>query len=221
MATIETPQAVAEIYRRRPDVRVMLYERNTPAIVGAVQMQQFDLGIVGRQPPYEGVDTLFQTAFPYVCLLPEDHPAADECGLVDLAGLARTETFVTFGEAYPDEMPGIEKSLSQLMREGSRLSAANMPITACLVRETGALAVVDPFSAELAVRLGGVVFGPTVERLLYHVAVITRGRETLSREAVELAEIFVARLSERAAQTRAMAGWEPGPAPGDAPLAGV
>ena len=68
LSTIEMPSAVAQIYRAYDDVRIMVYVRNTPAIIDAVQMQQLDIGIVGRQPPYDGVETLYQTTLPYVCL---------------------------------------------------------------------------------------------------------------------------------------------------------
>lgn len=203
MASIEAPRFVNELYRKRSEVQIMIYERNTPAIIDAVQMQQFDLGIVGRQPPYEGVETLFQTTIPYLCLIPESHPIASDSGAVDLDELSEEETFVTFGGAFPDEMLGIETELSQRLRRNSRLSAANMPVAASLVRETGAFAIVDPFSAELAVRLGGVVFRPIRQTLTYNIAVVTRGRDTLSLEAGELTDIIIRQLTARVDEVRA------------------
>ena len=205
MTAIAAPQAISTFLGRRDDTRIMVYERNTPGILDAVQMQQFDLGIVGRQPPYDGVETLFLTEIPYVCVMPENHPGAGEAGPVDLAELAGDNSFITFGGTFPDEMMGLDPALSARLRGGSRLSAANMPISAALVRETGSLAIVDPFSAELAVRLGGVVFRPLLSPLVYHVAVITRGRDTLSREAGDLASIFVDLLTARGEEVRAYA----------------
>ncbi len=192
---IVMPEVVSELYGERPDVQIMVYTRNTPAIVDAVRMQQFDLGLVGRSPPYEGVELLYRTSVPYVCLMPRDHQLADEDRL-DLDALAGTETFVTFGGAYPDEMLEIDHALSARLREGSRLSAANMPVAASLVRGTRALAIVDPYSAQIAERLGGVTSRPIAQDLKYNIAVVTRGQDTLSMEARQLADLLVDLLEE-------------------------
>lgn len=199
LSTVEVPQAVRDLYRARPDARIALYVRNTPAILDAVQMQQFDIGVVSRQPPYEGVEVLYQNSVRYVCLIPEDHPLAGSHGSVDLERLAERETFVTFGGAFPDEMSGMERGLSQRLRQNSRLSAANMPVAAALVRETGALAIVDPFSAGVACTLGGVVHRPIRQKLQYHLGVITRGQDALSIEARELAALVIERLKREGA----------------------
>lgn len=197
IATIELPKAVNALYMRHTDIRFMIQSRNTPAILDAVQMHQFDLGIVGRQPPYEGVEVLFQTAAPYVCLIPEDHHLVGQSGAVDLEKLVETEEFVTFGGAFPDAMMSMDSALSRNMQSRSRLSATNMPMAASLVRETGVFAIADPFSAEQAVRMGGVVFRPIQQDLRYYVSLITPGRERLSRHGLELAEILSTQLSER------------------------
>ena len=127
LASIELPSAVGRVYHENPDIRFTINSRNTPAILDAVQMRQVDLGIVGREANHEGVETLFQTSAPYVCLLPEDHPLADEGGAIDLVEVAETETFVTFGGTYPDAMMSMDPDLSQKLQSRSRLSAANMP----------------------------------------------------------------------------------------------
>ena len=197
IATFELPRAVNQLYQRYEDIRFMIHSRNTPAIVDAVQTHQFDLGIVGRQPHYEGVEILFQTAAPYVCLMPEDHPLVGLAGAVDLEELADRETFVTFGGVFPDDMMSMDTGLSRKLQAASRLSATNMPVAAALVRETGVFAIADPFSAEQAVRMGGVAFRPIRQNLKYHVAVISPGRHRLPRHAIEFSEIFAAQLTER------------------------
>ena len=197
IASLELPKAVKTLYERHDDARFMIQCRNTPAILDAVQMHHYDLGIVGRQPPYAGVEVLFETSAPYVCLLPEDHPIAGEPGVVDLDVLAQRESFVTFGGVFPDEMLEIDKDLSRTLQKKSRLSATNMPVAASLVRETGVLAIADPFSAEQAVRIGGVVFRPIKQDLKYHIAIVTLGRDRLSRPALELADIIAGQLAER------------------------
>ena len=177
----------------------MIYVRNTPAIVEAVRLQQFDLGIVGRAPPYRGVELLHETSVAYVCLLPNAHPLAARRGRLDLETLADSETFITFGGVYPDEMIDLDRDLSARLRQRSRLSAANTSVMASLVRETGALALVDPFTAAVAEQIGGVTSRPLVQHLRYRLAVITKGGDTLSREARELADGFIDRLKRAVA----------------------
>ena len=197
IALIELPAAVGRVYRENPEIRFTINSRNTPAILDAVQMRQVDLGIVGREANHEGVETMFQTSAPYVCLLPEDHPLAQEGGTIDLEEVALTETFVTFGGTYPDTMMSMDPGLSQQLQSRSRLSAANMPLAGALVRETGALAVADPFSAEQAVRMGGVVFRPVVQNLTYFVSIIAAGPEQLSRQALFFVDLFADQLTAR------------------------
>ncbi|MGY8998081.1 MAG: hypothetical protein ACKVH7_16725, partial [Alphaproteobacteria bacterium] len=70
-----------------------------------------------------------------------------------------------------------------------------MPVAAALVRETGALAIVDPVSAGIACGRGGVVSRPLAQDMRYHLGLITRGRETLSMEGHRLAELLMERLA--------------------------
>jgi len=197
IATIELPKAISRLYKVNPDIEFVIQSRNTPAILDAVLMRQIDLGIVGREPDYAGVEVLFQTSVAYVCLMPEDHPLAGEYGPVDLEELANTETFVTFGASYPDSMMSIDPALSDKLRARSRLSVANMPLAGALVREASVLAIADPFSAEQAVRMGGVVFRPIKQKLTYFVAVVAARREELSREALKFVDLFSQQLQQR------------------------
>lgn len=197
IASVELPKAVAAIIRRLPDISFMIQSRNTPAILDAVQMHQLDIGVVGRAPPYDGVDVLYQTAAPYVCLIPETHELADQSGPVDLEQLAEHEEFVTFGGAFPESMMSMDKTLADTLRRGSRLSATNMPVTGALVRETGVLAICDPFTAEQTVMMGGVVFRPVLQDLKYHVSLIAPGRDRLSRPALEFVDVLTAQLDQR------------------------
>ena len=202
IAAIELPKAVGVLRRHLPDIRLMIQCRNTPAILEAVQMHQIELGIVGREPPYDGVEVLYQTAVPYVCLIPEDHELADENGPVDLEQLANTEEFVTFGGAFPDSMMAMDRELAERLQRRSRLSATNMPVTGALVRETGVLAICDPFTAEQTVRTGGVVFRSVQQELTYHVSLIAPGRDRLSRAALALVDVLSGQLDSRVAEVR-------------------
>ena len=204
IATIELPKAIGRMYNINPEIRFDVQSRNTPAILDAVQTRQIDLGIVGREPNLQGVEILYQTSIPYVCLMPEDHRLAGEYGSVDLKQLAETETFVTFGDTYPDSMMSIEPGLSDKLRARSRLTVANMPLAGALVREASVLAVSDPFSAEQAVHMGGVVFRPIKQNLTYFITVVTARRESLSREALKFVDFFSTQLKDRVDQVRAL-----------------
>ena len=96
-------------------------------------------------------------------------------------------------------MMSMSSALSNKMQGCSRLSATNMSVAASLVRETGVLAIIDPFSAEQAVNMGGVVFRPIAQNLKYYISIVTSGREQLSRQAIELSEVLAQQLSERVA----------------------
>ncbi|MDG2298110.1 MAG: LysR family transcriptional regulator [Planktomarina sp.] len=205
LTTIELPKAIGRLYKVNPEIQFKVQSRNTPAIVDAVQTRQIDIGVVGREPNYEGVDVLYQTTAPYVCVMPEDHKLASEYGPVDLHRLSETETFVTFGNNYPDAMMSIEPVISKKLQANSRLSVANLPLAASLVREASVLAIADPFSAEQAVRIGGVVFRPIKQNLTYFVTVIAARREKLSREGLKFVNLFATQLEERVNEVKKLA----------------
>ena len=103
-------------------------------------------------------------------------------------------------------MMSIDPALSDKLRARSRLSVANMPLAGALVREASVLAIADPFSAEQAVLMGGVVFRPIKQTLTYSVAVVTARREALSREALAFVDLFAEQLEHRANQVRTLTG---------------
>ena len=196
LSTVEVPSAINDLYLARPDVKIQTYVRNTPAIVDAIQLQQLELGLVGRAPPYLGVEIIYQTTVPYVCLIPEGHWLDGSSDPVDLKELSVTETFIAFGGIFPESIIGLELETVSALRERSRVSAANMPMAAALVRETGALSVVDLISAGVATGMGGVISRPLVQKLKYHIAIITKSQISLSAQACELAGYIAARLDK-------------------------
>ena len=90
------PRILGRIKGKATKTHTVIHTRNTPGIVDAIQLQQFDLGIVSRSPPYEGVHILYHTSVNYVALIPAGHelaahnrrPAASDEALVDVEGLA-------------------------------------------------------------------------------------------------------------------------------------
>ena len=101
-------------------------------------------------------------------------------------------------------MMSIEPGLSDKLRARSRLTVANMPLAGALVREASVLAISDPFSAEQAVQMGGVVFRPIEQNLTYFVTIVTAQRESLSREALKFVDFFSTQLKDRVDQVRVL-----------------
>ena len=197
LAAIEAPRAVKVLSEARPDVQVMVFQRNSLGVFNAVQLQQFELGIISNPPCLDRVKVLFRATVPCVCLIPESHKLAQEDGVLDLYEAAEEGPFVSFGEPFDDEISGMDDLLSRRIKRNSSLFAANMPLAASLACAIRALAVVDPFSAELGVRLGGMMCRPLLQSLGYPVALISRGEDTLSREALFLAETLELGIAER------------------------
>ena len=101
------------------------------------------------------------------------------------------QEFVTFGNVYPLEMQGMEEKLSKQLQKNARISVANVLTASSLVRETGIPAIVDPFSARMTLDQGGVVIRPLQQDLRYHMAIITRGVDTMTQETRQLAEALI------------------------------
>jgi DNA-binding transcriptional LysR family regulator len=185
------PKVLGQMRRQDDATHSIIYTHNTPAIVDAIRLQQFDLGIVSRSPPYVGVDILYQTMVNYVTLIPEDHVLANSDGPIDLRDVAGHVEFVTFGSVYPLEMQGMDASLAEKFQSNARYSVANVLAGAALVREAGVPAIVDPFSARMSVASGGVVIRPIVQNMKYHIAIITRGRDMMTQETRQLADTII------------------------------
>jgi DNA-binding transcriptional LysR family regulator len=185
------PKVLGQMRRQDDATHSIIYTHNTPAIVDAIRLQQFDLGIVSRSPPYVGVDILYQTMVNYVTLIPQDHALANSDGPIDLRDVAGHVEFVTFGSVYPLEMQGMDASLAEKFQSNARYSVANVLAGAALVREAGVPAIVDPFSARMSVASGGVVIRPIVQNMKYHIAIITRGIDMMTQETRQLADTII------------------------------
>jgi DNA-binding transcriptional LysR family regulator len=185
------PQVLGQLRKDEDDTHTVIYIHNTPPIVDAVRLQQFDLGIVSRSPPYEGVHILYQATVNYEALIPLHHPLAACEDELDLTKVADEHEFVTFGSVYPLEMQGMESALAERFEKNARFSVANIMTAASLVRATGVPALVDPFSARMEFAAGGVMIRPLHQKLQYHIALITRGVDTMTRETRHLAKALI------------------------------
>ena len=185
------PRVLGQMRMQDDTTHSIIYTHNTPAIVDAIRLQQFDLGIVSRSPPYVGVDILYQTMVNYVALIPEDHFLTKSKDPIDLKDVAGQIEFVTFGSVYPLEMQGMDANLAEKFQSNARYSVANVLAGAALVREAGVPAIVDPFSARMSVASGGVVIRPIVQNMKYNIAIITRGVDMMTQETRQLADAII------------------------------
>ena len=172
------PQAIQSLRDVRRDLHFDVSVQNTSAIVDAVLLQQVDLGVISPTQTYEGIHTVFRTQLPYVCLLPDTHPLAASEKPVDLEKMT-DEEFVLL---HPDSLEQDQQNeqLMQQLRGKSRIVARSDLVIAGIAGTTGLPTLVDPYSARIAIALGGMVARPVVQTLNYPIAIISRGAETLS-----------------------------------------
>ena len=190
------PNVLGELRKQQDGIHTTIFIHNTPAIVESVRLNQFDLGIVSRSPPYEGVHSLYQTVVNYVALIPENHILANSKDVLDLKEIAGKHEFVTFGNVYPLEMLGMDKELAAQLQHKARYSVANILAAAALVRAAGVPALVEPFSARMSAASSGVVIRPLRQKLIYHISIITRGLEAMTRETRQLADALINTLED-------------------------
>ncbi len=188
------PDVLGQLRKEDDDTHTIVYIHNTPAIVDAVRLQQFDIGIVSRSPPYTGVHSLYQTEVNYVTLVPENHILAASKDSLDLREVAGFEEFITFGNVYPLEMQGMDEDLAMQFQSKAKYSVANVLAATALVRAAGVPALVDPFSARMSASAGGMVIRPIQQKLTYHIGIISRGIEVMTRETRQLADAMISRF---------------------------
>lgn len=183
------PEAIQAVRNERQDLHFDISVNNTPAIVDAVLLQQFDLGVICPTQHYEGIHTLYRTSVPYLCLLPEAHPLATTGEPVDLAQLAGEE-IVTLHPGNLDQDFENEE-LMQRLRKNTRIVAQSDLAISAIARATGLAALVDPSSAQIALALGGMVARPVRQEVNYPIAIVSRGTDTLSLAANSFADALI------------------------------
>ena len=103
------------------------------------------------------------------------------------------EEFVTLAPAYLAHISDDPRLLEKL-RKNTRIIAHSDPAIASIARAMGLLAIVDVYTAKVALGLGGMVARPLVHELDYPIAVITRSTDSCSLAATALAEAFIEQL---------------------------
>lgn len=186
--------AVSDVHRTRDAVRISISVQTNQAIIDAVRMQKLDLGIVSSLHSLEGLHTFVEVAVPYVCLLPKQHPLAKRDRPISLTQI-KDASFVALPVEYL-ENASVDSQLIEQLHSEARLRSHSVPAVASIARHTGALAVVDPFTAQVAEALGGMVTRPLVEDVRFPIAVVSRAVDTLSEAGHDLARRLVERLQQ-------------------------
>ena len=189
------PEAVSQLRGSRSGVKMEIMVRNTPGIIDAVLLQQLDLGVICPAQHYEGIHVLYETAVPYVCLFPETHHLADSQQVIDLADLVGEE-FVTLDPTYLEQLEDDHQLFRQLSRY-THVIAHSDPAIAAIARASGLLAIVDIYTANIAIKLGGVVARPLFQQLKYPISIITRSTDSCSLAAMTLADALISELKKQ------------------------
>ncbi|MGC1440481.1 MAG: LysR family transcriptional regulator, partial [Burkholderiaceae bacterium] len=177
--------AVRDVYHSRPALRIAVSVRTNQDIIHAVRLQQLDIGVVSTLHAIDELHTIACANIPYVCLLPLGHRMAKARGPIDIQALDQDEIV-----ALPNEYLATDNNNSQVLDsllQNARLQSHSMPAVASLARFTGAVALVDQFSASVAVSLGGVVRRPLKQQLSLPVAVVCHATDTLTEAGHGLA----------------------------------
>ena len=177
------PDAINTHRVKQPDIRLSIAVKNTPEIIDAVLMQQLDLGVICPIGPLEGINVLYTTSVNYRCLVPATHCLAKSKLDIDLRKVS--EEIITLDPSYLEEMSNDEIAMRNIKKH-IRIICHSDPAIAALARSTGLMAIVDPFTANIAAADKHMVSLPIKQNIRYPIAIISRSRETLSLAATNL-----------------------------------
>lgn len=182
------PDAVSRMYVKSAEVRFNVSIRTGRAIADEIATGRLDLGLISPIGDYPNVNTLFRTTTKNVCLVPKSHPLARAKEPIDILKL-QEEEFISFDESFLPYI-GADPEVLDLIRRRSRVSSHSAPALAALAQATGAITIVDPFTASFIQKLGRVVARPIKQDLRYVVALIGRSERALSLVEKMLVQII-------------------------------
>jgi DNA-binding transcriptional LysR family regulator len=185
------PLAVARMHKDSPDLRLNVSVRTTQQVIEEIETHRLDLGLVSPIHEPTNVSTYYRTSTQYVCLLPIQHPMAAAEAPINLLTL-RDDEFVAFDSLYLSLISDPE--VFQFIQSRSRLLSHSSPVVAAMAEATGAVAIVDPFTASFVAHSGKVAIKPLLQDIRFQIAVV--GRPTLSLVSRRLVSILSSEISE-------------------------
>lgn len=182
------PSAITVMRRQSSDLRLDLSLRTTQTIVDEVETDRRDLGLISPIRDYPNVVTYFCIPGQYVCLLPPSHRLAGQQKSIDLFDLVDDE-FVTF-DTNNLEYIVTDRETRDFMQSRSHLSTHSAPVHVALAQATGAVAIVDPFTATQAKATNDLVCKAIEQDIQHPTALIGAAADNLSLAARDFVEIL-------------------------------
>lgn len=183
------PQVVAQLHAERPEFRAEFLSMTTLPVVRQVALRQCQIGFgIPTQHKFE-IDVVRTGALPYRFIAPAGHPLGEKdiVFIDDLAGL----DFVGFVDST---MTGrmFDRRFAKMRRPPvvKMRSYLSIVISALVQRELG-VGIIDPFTAEEHVRMGG-ISRPLQAEEQFEYSVIKPLGEKLSSECQALVDLFEA-----------------------------
>ncbi|MCT7377994.1 LysR family transcriptional regulator [Chelativorans salis] len=183
------PQAVAQLHAERPEFRAEFFAMTTLPVVRQVALRQCQIGFgIPTQHKFE-IDVVRTGALPYRFIAPAGHPLGEKeiISFNDLSGV----DFVSFVDST---MTGrlFDRRFAKMRRPPLVKIRAylSIVISALVLRGLG-VALIDPFTAEDHVRLGG-ISRPFEAEERFEYSIIKPLGERLGAECVALVEHFEA-----------------------------
>ncbi|MET3663289.1 LysR substrate-binding domain-containing protein [Aquamicrobium ahrensii] len=186
-----SPLAAARMQKESSDLQLNVSVRTTQQIIEKIETHQFDLGLISPIHEPANVSTYYRTSTRYVCLLPNHHPMAAVEAPIDLMSL-RDDDFVAFDSLYLSLIS--DNEVYQFIQSRARLSSHSSPVVAAMAEATGAVAIVDPFTANFVAHSEKIIIKPLLQDIRFQIAVV--GRPTLSLVAQRFVTILASQISE-------------------------
>jgi DNA-binding transcriptional LysR family regulator len=191
------PPLVADFLKAHPEVSVQLITRNSDMVRGLFPSQHCDIGIAEMPIDYRGIQTTrYRTHC--VAVLPKGHPLAAE-SVITPALLSGVPFFAVSSER--STYHALFNAFAEAGAEFNLVGEAELFASVCgVVEATGAVSVVDPWSAESYG--AGLVVRPFEPMIPYDIGVFHAADRRPSTIAAEFLDRLDRRLRELGATAR-------------------
>lgn len=155
LATTILPAAVANLSKRTPYTEISLHATETNTIIPLVSRRKAALGFISPRRAIPEVQTLCFDQFSYRCVMQPQNPLAEH-SVVDMQDLSGMD-LIGFVSATTTSGRALDQAFSKMTNPPRIAIRAHLAETVtALVRKTGSIAIVDPFSAYEFEQHGGV-----------------------------------------------------------------
>lgn len=150
-STFVVPSVLSEVREVYPQLRTNVMSRSHSRVLDLVATGRADIGITNHSTLPESVRLHCQWDFACVCAIPSSHPLAERATIrLDDFG---EHTFISLGEHFNSTYASDPDVAERLNSAADHWSNLSMPALFQVAANLG-IAIIDPFSARLADRLG-------------------------------------------------------------------